>query len=138
MIREKDWPAMVPPIDRPLELLLIREYQQPAPSASEKSPKNSMRPAGPMATSIDARYSVAGRALDARSRVLSYIEQRGSAGATDEEVRVALGMRVQTQTPRRGELVKLGLIRDSGRRRPTSTGRAAVVWVATPEAGHAR
>jgi hypothetical protein len=40
-------------------------------------------------------------------------------------------MRPQSVTPRRGELVDAGQVRDSGRQRPTSSGRMATVWVAT-------
>ena len=61
-----------------------------------------------------------------RSRVLRYIEERG--GATDEEAQLALGMSPSTQRPRRVELVQSGAVRDSGRTRPTRSGRQAVVW----------
>ena len=55
---------------------------------------------------------------------------RGSYGATDEEQQDGLDMNPSTQRPRRIELVQRGLVHDSGRTRPTRSGRAAVVWVA--------
>lgn len=75
------------------------------------------------------RIGIAAKAL--RAKVLDYIVERGNAGATDDEGEAVLGIKSQTYTPRRGELVKLGLVIDSGARRPTTSGRAAVVWVAS-------
>lgn len=66
-----------------------------------------------------------------RARVLSFIESTGQAGATDIEIQDALSMEGNTERPRRGELLKIGLIRDSGRTRKTRSGRAAVVWEVT-------
>lgn len=65
-----------------------------------------------------------------RAAVLRFLEERGQLGATDEEIQLALELRSQSEGPRRGELVKAGLVRDSGQRRPTTSGRAAVVWIA--------
>jgi len=48
---------------------------------------------------------------------------------TDDEGEEALGILAQTYTPRRGELVKLKLIVDSGMRRKTRSGRPAAAWV---------
>ncbi len=66
-----------------------------------------------------------------RGAVLKYLVRCGEDGATDEQIQQSLGMRVQTETPRRRELVQAGLVTDSGRRRPTSSGRTAAVWIAT-------
>jgi hypothetical protein len=49
-------------------------------------------------------------------------------GRTDEEIQDALGMPANTERPRRRELERAGLVRDSGRKRPTRSGRSAVVW----------
>jgi hypothetical protein len=65
-----------------------------------------------------------------RQLVLQAIVERGTIGATDEEIQNALGLPGNTQRPRRRELEQVGLIRDSGQRRPTSSGRRAIVWVA--------
>lgn len=47
---------------------------------------------------------------------------------TDAEIQDALGLDGSTQRPRRRELEQAGLVFDSGERRATHTGRAAVVW----------
>ncbi|MCC5822627.1 MAG: hypothetical protein LAT64_03540 [Phycisphaerales bacterium] len=70
-----------------------------------------------------------------RGQVLAHLIARGNAGSTDEEGEKALGIKLRTYTPRRGELVKLGLVRDSGRHRRTDAGCRAVVWVAVRGAG---
>ena len=54
-------------------------------------------------------------------------------GLTDEECQLALSMNPSTQRPRRVELVEMGLVRDSGRTRPTHSGREAVVWAVATE-----
>jgi hypothetical protein len=51
-----------------------------------------------------------------------------SAPSTDDELEAATGWRHQTVSARRRELVMLGLVVDSGKRRETSSGRAATVW----------
>jgi hypothetical protein len=48
--------------------------------------------------------------------------------ATDEEIQLGLEMSGSTERPRRVELVAAGRIVDSGRTRPTQSGRQAVVW----------
>lgn len=70
-----------------------------------------------------------------RYEVWQFIRSRGEKGATDEEMQNALAMNPSTQRPRRGELLKDGLIRESGLR-PTASGRKAVVWVVIEEDGH--
>lgn len=81
-------------------------------------------------TSCDAALSISpSRAETDRWRVLKYI--RLNNGACDFEMQSALLMSGDTQRPRRIELLKAGLIEDSGFRRRTGTGREAVVWTAT-------
>lgn len=50
-------------------------------------------------------------------------------GLTDEEAQSKLGMEGSTQRPRRGELVKAGLVKDSGVKRMTKAHKWAIVWV---------
>lgn len=64
-----------------------------------------------------------------RLAVYAMLVSRGWVGATDEEMQDALEMAPNTQRPRRIELVEDGWVRDSGRTRPTRSGRKAVVWV---------
>lgn len=52
-------------------------------------------------------------------------------GATDEQIQDELAMPSSTERPRRVELVKGGVVVDSGRTRPTRSGRQATVWAAT-------
>lgn len=52
-----------------------------------------------------------------------------SDGMTDDEIEVALGRSHQSASARRRGLVQKKLVADSGRTRPTRSGRHAVVWV---------
>jgi hypothetical protein len=48
---------------------------------------------------------------------------------TDEEITTRTGLAPNSVRPRRVELVARGLVKDSGMRRPTVSGRQATVWV---------
>lgn len=52
------------------------------------------------------------------------------SGATDEQVQKTLKMPGNTERPRRRELELLGMVKDSGLRRPTDSGKQAIVWEA--------
>lgn len=65
----------------------------------------------------------------ARRGVLDFIAESGEHGATDEEISIALRMRLNTERPRRNELLNDGWIETNGRTRPTDTGTDAAVWV---------
>lgn len=82
-------------------------------------------------TSRSAARAVASSALALRRRVFDFIESRGSLGATDHEIQTALGIAGDTERPRRDELQKAGLVRDSGQRRTAPSGRSVIVWVTT-------
>jgi hypothetical protein len=84
-----------------------------------------------------AAIEVQPRTGTARRRVLDLIASRGETGATDEEVSIALRMRLYTAAPRRTELVRGGWVMDSGKRRRTTTGSRAAVWMLT-DAGRAQ
>lgn len=86
----------------------------------------------PLGTSAVAADAIARHAPTVSYRVLEYFRSRGAEGATDDEGERALGLKSQSFTPRRGELARKKLLIDSGRRRLTSSGRPAAVWV-TPE-----
>jgi len=68
------------------------------------------------------------RAETDRQRVLKLLIERGSAGATDAEIAAVLKLPPDSAKPRRVELRQLGLVIDSGLRRPTPTGHLATVW----------
>lgn len=99
-------------------------------------PKDTTKPlsppahhAAPFGTSSVAAKQAAPRCPSARSRLLKEFERAGSYGLTDEEGESALDLKSQSYTPRRRELVQLGLVIDSGQRRHTTSGRPAAVWI---------
>ena len=63
------------------------------------------------------------------ARVHDLIRDAGERGSTDEELETAMGLAHQTISARRRGLVRKGFVVDSGRERPTRSGRSAVVWV---------
>jgi hypothetical protein len=77
-------------------------------------------------TSYAAAVENAAHSGTQRRRVFDEIYR--SHGATDHEMQKNLAMNSSTQRPRRVELVRMGLVRDSGRKRLTPSGRWAVVW----------
>ena len=91
-------------------------------------------------TSREAAISVRKSVPSTRSRVLNFIFACGSQGATCDEIEVALALSHQNASARVYEL-KGGngsgrhpaLITDSGHRRPTRSGRKAVVYVLSPK-----
>lgn len=85
-------------------------------------------------TSKEAAATIKPSATVLRAKVGAHIESMGDHGATDEETQKALTMNPNTQRPRRVELVEQGAVIDSGFKRPTVSGRNAVVWVSVPKA----
>lgn len=83
----------------------------------------------PPGTSSVAADRTAGHAKDLRVRVLVFIVSQGPHGAADDEGEAALGIKHQTYSLRRDDLVALGLVVDSGRGRNTASGRPAAVCV---------
>jgi len=65
-----------------------------------------------------------------REIVLEFIRRRNGRGATDDEIEKALGLRHQTVSARRRELVLDGKVSASGEERKTRSGRLATVWCA--------
>ena len=80
-------------------------------------------------TSLAAAKSVTTVAETQRTKVLWLIKQFGPI--TDEEICMRSGMNPSTVRPRRGELVRQDLVRDSGQRGITNSGRKAVKWITT-------
>lgn len=83
-------------------------------------------------TSKLAAESMRDSASTLRAKVFAFITGQGEAGATDEQIQLALDMNPSTERPRRVELVRAGSVRDSGDRRKTASGRAAIVWEVSP------
>lgn len=69
-----------------------------------------------------------GAAAIVRQRVLDHIVKCGEAGATCDEVERQLVLTHQTASARVHELMRQGVIFDSGVRRATRSGRKATVW----------
>jgi hypothetical protein len=114
--------------------------EHPKPTAASVRLRAPARRNAPTGTSEPAARRIEGGAGTLRERILGYLRGRGPDGATDDEAETALCIKPQTYTPRRHELVTLGLVIDSGRRRRTASGRHAAVWIAAehadrPEAG---
>lgn len=70
-----------------------------------------------------------------RRDVWDTIHRQGDHGATDDEVEKMLEGLHQTVSATRNSLMHDGWVFDSGQRRPTRSGRAAIVWVAIEEQG---
>jgi hypothetical protein len=94
-------------------------------------PRRELPPHNRTATSTAAAVAIDRAAPRLRSLVYRFIAGRGEYGATDQECQLGLALSSQTQGPRRVELERSGHVRDSGERRPTLSGRKAIVWVAT-------
>lgn len=97
------------------------------------------------ATSRDAAAKAKPSAATLRALVLGHLGKKGVGGATDEEMFIAMinagvippTTKDSTIRARRVELVRDGLVGDSGNERRTRSGRTATVWVAKrrPAAG---
>jgi hypothetical protein len=83
-------------------------------------------------TSHNAAGEIHAKAPTLRALVFDRIKASGGYGMTDDEIQIALGMLLQTETARRNELLNAGAIVDSGKRRKTRHGRPAVVWIEAP------
>jgi predicted ArsR family transcriptional regulator len=85
-------------------------------------------------TSRDAAVRAESQAPNQQRRVLNFLRGTGTRGATDEQIAAALNLNPSAARPRRVELVEEGLVYDSKRTAKTSSGRSAVLWVASPKA----
>lgn len=79
-------------------------------------------------TSHAAAQSVNATELEHQVRVV--LQSRGPYGGTCYEVMGVLGLSHQTVSPRFALLRRKGLIVKTDRRRPGSSGRGQIVWVA--------
>ena len=85
-------------------------------------------PAVNVPTSLAAADAIKADAATLRRKLLDYIMEQGSRGATDDECQVALDMAGNTQRPRRVELFQAGKICMAPMMRNTRSGRKANVW----------
>ena len=84
---------------------------------------------GTAETSREARKSIRPHMSEQQRRVYCWALLMTSSGFTDDGAIAALKMNPSSFRPRRGELVEVGMLKDSGQRRKTASGRSAVVWV---------
>jgi hypothetical protein len=75
-------------------------------------------------TSREAAKDMASRATGLRLAVLGALAQDRTA----DECAAVLGESVLAVRPRTTELKRLGLITDTGERRPNASGKRAIVW----------
>lgn len=75
------------------------------------------------------RFAVVSGSVD--DRIIRALQEAGESGLTDEEVERRLGEKHQTVSGNRRHLAERGLVKDSGLRGVTSSGRAAIKWVLT-------
>lgn len=83
-------------------------------------------------TSREAADSVRESAAGMEAAVLELLRSVYPAGLTDAEIEQRTGLGPNTARPRRVGLVLKGLVKDSGQRRATASGRQARVWVVLP------
>lgn len=81
-------------------------------------------------TSVAAANALAPKLGRLQKMALEAITGASWLGLTADELAAALEMDRWSIQPRTSELRRKGLIRDSGQRRPNSTGKMAIVWVA--------
>lgn len=105
----------------------IAKHAGKSTTITPRAPARRNAPATSHAAAMRAKRGVVTQAV----RFLQYLAERGEEGATNEEATNALGLRMSSATARCRGLVLDGLVRDSGRTRPTSSGCAAVVWLLT-------
>ena len=82
-------------------------------------------------TSHAAAEAIEGVSGQQRSRVLAWFVSKGHRGGTSDELEDALGLSHQSAGPRIRELEKAGQLNRTTNTRPTRSGRAAGVLVAT-------
>ena len=91
----------------------------------------SLAPHSDMDTSLAASKAIVPHLQRLEAVVHEAIMEAGSRGLCDHEIERATGLIHQTASARRRGLVLKGLVVDSGARRKTPSGRAAVAWVVT-------
>lgn len=81
-------------------------------------------------TSVDAAVALAPKLGRLQRMAEMAIRDAGEDGLTADELAAKLDMDRWSVQPRTSELKRKGLILDSGQRRPNTTGKRAIVWVA--------
>jgi hypothetical protein len=82
-------------------------------------------------TSRDAAAGCTITGTNQRGRILTHLLATwgaGLPGSTDETMTMLLHLYASSQRPRRVELVRMGLVEDSGKTERVASGREAVLW----------
>ena len=79
-------------------------------------------------TSKDVAMSIKENANSIRRKVLFVLKNKGTYGATTDEVASLLNITILSVRPRFSELRKKGLIEDSTERRMNESKHKAIVW----------
>jgi predicted transcriptional regulator len=88
-------------------------------------------------TSIEAAKAIVNAAGRLQRMALFAIREMGPRGLTSQELADRIGVDFASIQPRTSELRRLGLIDDSGLRRPNRNGKRAIVWIAVSNGGAA-
>lgn len=80
-------------------------------------------------TSIKARKEIAAKIPTMLDKILDIVGNCGSDGITSDELVTKHGFIIQTASARIRELCEDNQIRKSDKRRKTSSGKTAIVWV---------
>lgn len=67
-----------------------------------------------------------------RGLVYYYLLKQGAMGATDDEIIHSTSIEHKSMAGTRHQLMKLGAVKDTGKRRLTRSGNPATVWAAIP------
>lgn len=84
------------------------------------------------ATSRKAAESMKHRRETQQERIVEFLRARGPRGATREELEINLKINGNSLRPRMKELEQQGVVKNSGNKRPTLSGRDAEVFVYVP------
>jgi len=82
-------------------------------------------------TSVEARAKIEPKIGTLRRKVYEFLINRGSDGATDQEIEKYLHLDGNTVRPIRGSLVTDGLVKDTGATRINEKNNKCVVWQIT-------
>lgn len=80
-------------------------------------------------TSIDAAAALSPKLGRLQRMAEGAIRDAGEHGLTADELAARLDLDRWSTRPRTSELRRKGVVRDSGQRRPNSSGKLAIVWV---------
>jgi hypothetical protein len=84
-------------------------------------------------TSHAAARSIRAVSPNQRARIFVHVLSKRDLGSTLEEIVIELGIAISSASPRRLELERAGWLEASGKRRLTTSGRGAMVWVVPEE-----